>query len=584
MEEIQPVPAHREVYRHHLAPSKTKPKGNAPGTETPTTGPQHGDGEAAVDQEDGESWKPTRRFLLAFVSLQLVISAVCLEVTALPTALPVMSNELGATALQAFWAGTSYMLASTVVQPPVASMSHILGRRIMLYLSAAGFGGGSLIVALAKNFNVVLGGRTVQILISDLIPLAHRGIWFSINSIMWCVGTAAGPLVGAAFAQYVSWRWIFWINLPIVGVAMIFVTFFLKLETLPGHILEKLGQFDWLGATLFSVSSAGFLFGITTGGVMFACIFGKPHKLLTQLPGGSYQVLIPLLVGLVGILAFIYWEFCFAEEPILEKRMFKTFTATSTYVGCMLQGLLNTASIYFLVLYFQGVKTYSPIMSAVGLLPVTIHLSWASSASGYAVGKVQRYRWALWLGWTLLTLGCGLLMLLGPDTSVAGWILVQTPLGIGTGILFTPQILCIQASTEPQFNGHAAAFFSFIRVFGSAIGVAVSGVIFQNAFRQKLEYIPQFADVAEEYSRDATLIVEVIKNMDAGSASKSLMIDAYSDSLGAIWITLLAFSAVGLLLSFMVKGYSMSQQHVTKQKLVQGEKTPEPMPERNVVV
>lgn len=87
-------------------------------------------------------------------------------------------------------------------------------------------------------------------------------------------------------------------------------------------------------------------------------------------------------------------------------------------------------------------------MSAVGLLPVTIHLSWASSASGYAVGKVQRYRWALWLGWVLLTVGCGLLMLLGPDTSVVRWVFVQTPLGIGTGILFTPQILCIQASTE----------------------------------------------------------------------------------------------------------------------------------------
>ncbi|KAK8014768.1 hypothetical protein PG990_008064 [Apiospora arundinis] len=517
-------------------------------------------GEAEAVAESEEEWKPTRRFLLAFISLQLVVAGVCLEVTALPTALPIMSAELGATALQAFWAGTSYMLASTVVQPPVASMSHILGRKIMLYLSAAGFGGGSLIVALAKDFNVVLGGRTVQglgggglmvlveILISDLIPLANRGIWFSINSIMWCVGTAAGPLVGAAFAQYVSWRWIFWINLPIVGLAMIFVTFFLKLETLPGHIFEKLARFDWLGAILFSVSSAGFLFGITTGGVMFGW--------------GSYQVLIPLLVGLGGILAFVYWEFQFVEEPILEKRMFKTFTATSTYVGCMLQGFLNTASIYFLVLYFQGVKTYSPIMSAVGLLPVTLHLAWASTASGYAVGKVQRYRWALWVGWTLLTLGCGLLMLLGPDTSV---------------------ILCIQASTEPQFNGHAAAFFSFIRVFGSAVGVAVSGVIFQNSFRQKLEHIPQFAGVAEEYSRDATLIVEVIKDMDAGSASRSLMINAYSDSLGAIWITLLAFSAVGLLLSLTVKGYSMTQEHVTKQKLVQGEKVLEAMAERGVL-
>ncbi|KAK8053622.1 Major Facilitator Superfamily protein [Apiospora saccharicola] len=580
MEEIPP--SQRSVYRHpapnKMGPDSTTGIGSA-------TGEHHDVGEKAAAGQQGDEaevdWKPTRRFLLAFISLQLVISAVCLEVTALPTALPIMSVELGATALQAFWAGTSYMLASTVVQPPVASMSHILGRKIMLYLSAAGFGGGSLIVALAKNFNVVLGGRTIQglgggglmvlaeILISDLIPLAHRGIWFSINSIMWCVGTAAGPLVGAAFAQYATWRWIFWINLPIVGLAMAFVTFFLNLETLPGHILEKLGRFDWLGATLFSVSSAGFLFGITTGGVMFAW--------------GSYQVLIPLLVGFSGILAFVYWEFRFVEEPILEKRMFKTFTATSTYVGCMLQGLLNTASIYFLVLYFQGVKTYSPIMSAVGLLPVTIHLSWASTASGYAVGKVQRYRWALWLGWVLLTVGCGLLMLLGPDTSVVRWVFVQTPLGIGTGILFTPQILCIQASTEPQFNGHAAAFFSFIRVFGSAVGVAVSGVIFQNAFKQKLEDIPQFAGVAEEYSRDATLIVEVIKEMDAGSATKSLMINAYSESLGAIWITLLAFSAVGMLLSFTVKGYSMSQEHVTKQKLVQGEKAPEAMTERGAL-
>lgn len=134
MEEIQP--SQRSVYRHP-APSKTEPDG--------TTGQQQQDaGEAATADQEGETeteWKPTRRFLLAFISLQLVISAVCLEVTALPAALPIMSADLGATALQAFWAGTSYMLASTVVQPPVASMSHILGRRIVSLLS---FGGRTL--------------------------------------------------------------------------------------------------------------------------------------------------------------------------------------------------------------------------------------------------------------------------------------------------------------------------------------------------------------------------------------------------------------------------------------------------------
>lgn len=133
MEETEPSPAQRPVH-NHPAPIKTEPDSTTAGIGSSAGQRQSSDGTAATGQEGGEAeveWKPTRRFLLAFISLQLVISAVCIEVTALPTALPIMSAELGATALQAFWAGTSYMLASTVVQPPVASMSHILGRRIV---------------------------------------------------------------------------------------------------------------------------------------------------------------------------------------------------------------------------------------------------------------------------------------------------------------------------------------------------------------------------------------------------------------------------------------------------------------------
>jgi hypothetical protein len=124
---------------------------------------------------------------------------------------------------------------------------------------------------------------------------------------------------------------------------------------------------------------------------------------------------------------------------------------------------------------------------------------------------------------------------------------------------------------RPELNGAAAGFFSFIRLFGQALGVAVPGVIFQNSLKEKLLRVPGFASLAAEYSRDATTVVEVIKQMEDGD-TKTRVIQAYSDALGSIWLSLLAFSAAGLVLSLTVKGYSMAQDHVTKQHLVQEEK------------
>ncbi|KAI1652987.1 putative MFS transporter [Daldinia decipiens] len=513
-----------------------------------------------------DRWKPTKRFLLAFMSLLTIVSAVAIESTSLPTALPIMSAELGGTALQAFWSGTSFLLASTVIQPTVASMSHILGRRIMLYVSSAGFVGGSLIAALAGNFNIVLVGRTIQgagggglivlleILISDLVPLAHRGTWFSINSAMWGIGTATGPLIGAGFAQDVTWRWIFWINLPIVGVGMLLVTLFLKQAQVPGHIVEKLKRFDWLGSVLFSVSSACFLFGITTGGVAF--------------PWTSYQALLPLVIGFLGMICFVYWEFCFATDPIVDRRIFATWTAISAYIQTMLHGLILYAAIYFLTLFYQAVKLYSPVTSAIALLPETIGLSLSSIAVGALIGMTKKYRWALWGGWVLTTAGSGLLYLLGASTTVTQWVFLNIPFGIGVGMLFTAEILAIQAATKPELNGKAAGFFSFIRIFGQALGVAISGVIFQNSLKQKLLRIPGLASLADEYSRDATAIVALIHDMADGD-TKTRMIQAFSDALSSIWLSLIAFSTMGLLLSLTVKGYSMAQEHVTAQHLVQ---------------
>jgi MFS family permease len=205
------------------------------------------------------------------------------------------------------------------------------------------------------------------------------------------------------------------------------------------------------------------------------------------------------------------------------------------------------------------------------VLPETLTVAPAGVAVGIISAVTGRYRWSLWMGWFLTTLGAGILYLLNPDTSVAAWVWLNIPIGLGTGMLFPAMGLSIQAACEPKLVAQAAAFFSFLRTFGQSIGVAISGVIFQNVFKNKLMNIPAFVDVASQYSRDATIVVGVIKQMPAGEA-KDQLVAAYNDSLRIIWVSMIAFAGFCLILSATVKEYSLQQEHVTNQALVQNEK------------
>lgn len=191
-------------------------------------------------------------------------------------------------------------------------------------------------------------------------------------------------------------------------------------------------------------------------------------------------------------------------------------------------------------------------------------------AVGIASAVTGRYRWALWSGWAIGTLGSGLLYLLDRDSTVPQWIFLNLPIGLGTGMVFPAAALAIQAACPPHLNADAAAFFSFLRTFGQSIGVAISGTIFQNAFRTELEDMPEYAPRAEELSREATMVVGIIKGMPDGEPKEALM-DAYNEGLKIVWIALTALAGVSFLLSLTVKGYTLQQEHVSKQKLVAGQ-------------
>lgn len=190
---------------------------------------------------------------------------------------------------------------------------------------------------------------------------------------------------------------------------------------------------------------------------------------------------------------------------------------------------------------------------------------------GVLVAKTGRYRWALWSGWFLATSGAGLLYLLEPKTSIVQWVFLNVPISIGTGMLFPAMALGNQAASRPQDAGHAAAFYAFDRVFGQAIGVAVGGVVFQNEIKQKLTLYPSLASMATQYSKDATALVEVIKSMDEG-LEKTLLKQAYADSLKMIWVVMCALCGAALITSLFVKGYSLEVEHKTLQGLKEGKR------------
>ncbi|CRK20251.1 hypothetical protein BN1723_017855, partial [Verticillium longisporum] len=292
------------------------------------------------------AFKPGRDFFLAFAALSILMLAVALDATSLGVALPIMSTELGGTALQAFWSGTSYLLASTVLQPSFASMSAIVGRKYVVYVSCLLFTVGSIICAVAQNFTVLLIGRSIQgiggggiialseVIVTDLVPLAVRGQWLSILSAMWAIGTVAGPLMGAGFAQHATWRWIFWINLPLMAVGLLMIYFFLNQTELPGDLRTKLARFDWFGSFLFTAGSTILLFGISTGGVMY--------------DWGSFRTLLPLILGILTLPVFAYWELHWAKEPIIDRGIFRNWTMIANYIMTVFHGMILWSLIYFL--------------------------------------------------------------------------------------------------------------------------------------------------------------------------------------------------------------------------------------------
>ncbi len=410
---------------------------------------------------------------------------------------------------------------------------------------------------------MLLAGRTIQglggggiialtdVLITDLVPLRERGKWLGVLSMTWAVGTVTGPVIGGALAEKIGWRWLFWLLLPLCAVGFVTLPVFLRLEKRLSGLWEEARKMDWLGAGLLIVSVTTFLLPISWGNVMFAW--------------SAWQTLVPLILGFGGMLGFVLYEIYLPAQPLIPLDIFRQRTAIVTYLGIFLHGIVLWCILYYLPLYYEAVKGYSPAIAGVAALPETFTVAPTSVVAGIAISITGRFRWAVWSGWVLTVLGMGLLCDLSVDTSIPAWVFLNLVPGIGMGMLFPSFQYAVQAACDQRDVAFAAAMLNFVRSFGQSIGVAAGGAIFQNQFFVKLTAEPLVAHKAEQLAQDATSTVQIIKALAEDDPERIAIVKAYADSLRIVWAVMTGLAFVAFVLSLWTEPVDLNKDLVTEQ-------------------
>lgn len=506
-----------------------------------------------------------RAVISAFMVLTLLEAACSTSTSTALVAFGVVIPNLSSA--QTEWIGNSYMLAAAVVQLPIASMSGIFGRKPLVMMSFALFFAGAAIAGASHNVAMLLTGRTIQgiggagtlvlaeVCIADLVPLRNRAKYYALISIMWALGSGLGPLIGGGFTQNVtqssdSWRWIFFINLPIIFVtAMVTAVVFKEPLSDGGREClfrrEQLKNFDWIGTFLVTSSATSFILGLTLGGVNF--------------PWKTYNVLLPLILGLVGLVGYGVFEKWGTTRPMLSMDvLFANRSALISYSHALIQGFMMEALPYYLPLFFQGVLLYSPVISGVALLPYAFIVLPSSLIAGNVVSRFARYKWVSAFGWAVLTLGLGLLLIPSEKrTGVGYWLGPLIPTSIGLGTLYSVLGTAVQAPQKPENWADAAAMMSFVRSVGEAVGVAVGGAIFASQMVSRVANQPLPEAVSHE---SGFMIVEYIRGLADSDPTKLMLQADLTGAMHTVYYLYIGVSAFCLVTNLFIKDYSLDSK------------------------
>lgn len=406
-----------------------------------------------------------------FAALILVLLLAALDQTIVSTALPTIVGELGGVT-HLSWVVTAYLLSSTIVSPLYGKFGDTHGRKIILQVAVVIFLVGSALCGLAQTMLQLilfrglqgLGGGglivTTIAVVGDLVPPRERGRYQGVFGAVFGVATIIGPLLGGFFVDHLSWRWIFYINLPTGALALAVIGAVLHSpSTRRQHVV------DYVGAALLSVSLTAIILFTSLGG--------------TTLPWTSRITVGLIALGLISAIAFVVAE-ARAREPIMPLILFRNGTfAIASAVG-LIVGLSLFGSITYLPIYLQVVKGESPTASGLQLMPMMLGMLATSIASGRIISAWGRYKPFPIAGTAIMTVGLLMLSRLSAEHAVWETSVDALVLGLGLGMVMQVLVLAAQNSVDFEHLGVATSGTTLFRSLGGALGVAIFGAIFAN--------------------------------------------------------------------------------------------------------
>lgn len=417
-----------------------------------------------------------RQILVVISGLMVGTLLGALDQTIVATALPTIVGDLG-NIKQISWVVTAYLLASTAATAVYGPVSDVYGRKRVYQFAIVLFLVGSALSGAAQTMPQLIGARVVQglgggglmvlafAIIGDIIPPRERGRYTGYFGAVFGVSSIAGPLVGGYFVDNLSWRWIFYINIPL-GIAALIVTS----RVLSGSFVKRDHRIDYLGAGLLVSWTVAALIALERGRTW---------------GWGSWETLSLATSAIALFALFVRHEFV-SPEPILPLRIFRNRVFTVAGSAAFIGGLALFGAIFYLPVYLQIVKGLSPTASGLHMLPLVMGLLASSIISGRLITRWGRYRIFPIVGFSIVTVTMLALGRLQVDTPTLTYSLLFGLLGIGFGMTTQVLVLAAQNAVERQDIGVATSTATFMRQMGGTFGAALFGTVLAGALTGNL--------------------------------------------------------------------------------------------------